>query len=47
MIRDWDREGFERYCDELGASYEVFGVYGEWIAYHFDEQMMQIIGEGA
>ena len=47
VIRDWDREGFERYCAELGASYEVFGVYGEWIAYHFDEQMMQIIGEGA
>ena len=47
VIRDWDREGFERYCAELGASYELFGVYGEWIAYHFDEQMMQIIGEGA
>ena len=47
VIRDWDREGFERYCRETGADYTLFGDYGTWIAYRFDRQMMQIVGGGA
>lgn len=38
------RKNFDRYSQEMGASYEVFGEYGEWIAYKTDKQLMNFGG---
>ena len=38
------RKNFDRYSREMGASYEVFGEYGEWIAYKTDKQLMNFGG---
>ena len=36
----WGRGNFDRYCHEMGGEYEVFGEYGDWIAYKTDKQLM-------
>ncbi len=40
VLGKWDRENFDLYCHEMGAEYEVFGEYGEWIAYKTTKQLM-------
>lgn len=41
----WGRESFDRWSRDAGASYEVFGEYGPWIAYKTDKQLMHLEGE--
>ena len=45
VIGPWGREETERYIREQGASFEVFGEYGPWIAYRIDRQLMHPEGE--
>lgn len=40
VLGPWERENFVRYCHEMGAEYEVFGEYGDWIAYRATKQLM-------
>ena len=40
VLGPWGRENFARYCHEMGAEFEVFGEYGDWIAYRATKQLM-------
>ena len=40
VLGPWGRENFMFYCHEMGAEYEVFGEYGDWIAYRATKQLM-------
>ena len=40
VLGPWDRENFDQYSREMGADYQVFGEYGQWIAYKTDKQLM-------
>lgn len=40
VLGPWSRENFDRYCHEMGADYEIFGEYGDWIAYKATKQLM-------
>ena len=46
VLGPWNRENFDRYSREMGASYEIFGEYGDYIAYRADRQLMNF-GEEA
>lgn len=40
VLGPWDRENFDQYSREMGADYQVFGEYGDWIAYKTTRQLM-------
>lgn len=40
VLGPWNRENFDYYSREMGAEYQVFGEYGEWIAYKTSKQLM-------
>lgn len=44
VMGPWSRDNFVRYSRELGADYEVFGEYGDWIAYTTTKQLMHVDG---
>lgn len=44
VLGRWGRENYARYSREMGASSELFGEYGEWIAYKTDKQLMNFGG---
>lgn len=45
VLGPWSRENFVKYCREMGADYEVFGEYGDWIAYRATKQLMNFGAE--
>ena len=40
VLGPWGRGNFDQFSREMGADYEVFGEYGEWIAYKSTRQLM-------